>query len=221
VTTETISVFLSYKWGAESENAWVMAFASDLRHAGLDVKLDRWEVRAGDSFIDYMAQGIANAPIVMFVITEASTEAAMKGMGRGGGLSFEMQIAAARRIADEEFRLIPIFRQGKGVPAHLLGQRYIDFRDDGQYHRALSELLTDVLAVSSKPPLGGRQYREILARIASLDERLATTLRTVDRLLSTEEGRTRGSDVISNYSESISDMQRSRKLLLAELKSTH
>jgi hypothetical protein len=45
-----LKVFISYKWEDEAHNEWVKKFATDLRAAGIDAKLDRWEVRLGDSF---------------------------------------------------------------------------------------------------------------------------------------------------------------------------
>ncbi len=52
-----MKVFISYKWEDALQNAWVEKFATDLRNAGIEAHLDQWEVRYGDSFIEYMGSG--------------------------------------------------------------------------------------------------------------------------------------------------------------------
>ncbi len=37
--------FISYKWQDEAHNRWVEKFAGDLRAAGIDAQLDKWEIR--------------------------------------------------------------------------------------------------------------------------------------------------------------------------------
>ena len=49
-----MKVFISYKWEDALHNAWVKKFATDLRKAGIEAHLDQWDVRYGDSFVDYI-----------------------------------------------------------------------------------------------------------------------------------------------------------------------
>lgn len=99
LTRIPLKVFISYKWEDDVHNRWVEEFATDLRAAGIDARLDKWEVRLGDSFTDYMTAKIADADVVLFIMTSRSVAAAEAPTGAGGALKFEMQMATSRRIA--------------------------------------------------------------------------------------------------------------------------
>lgn len=149
-----LKVFISYKWEDDAHNKWVEKFATDLRTAGIDAKLDKWEVRFGDSFTDYMTSKIAEADVVLFIMSSRSVAAAEAPRGEGGAVKFEMQMATSRRIAGEKMRLIGIYREGNQTAAHLRDHRYADFRDDTQYLSSLQELIDDLLGKEKRPPLG-------------------------------------------------------------------
>ena len=97
-------VFISYKWEDDADNLWVEKFATDLRSNGIEAVLDRWEVRLGDSFTDYMTSRIHQAEVVLFIITTESVSAVEAPKGKGGAVKFEMQMATARRTAGEQWR---------------------------------------------------------------------------------------------------------------------
>lgn len=152
--SERLKVFVSYKREHPERNSWVAKLATDLRTAGIDAILDIWEVRLGESFTDYMALRIKDSHALLFVITEASVNAVESPVY--GALKFELQMALARRIAGEAFRLIGVYREGPAPPVHLRDNRYVDFRDDSRYDAALTELIRDLLGVSDRPPLTRR-----------------------------------------------------------------
>jgi hypothetical protein len=152
--SEPLKVFISYKREDSVRNAWVTRLATDLRAAGIDAILYIWEVRLGESFTDYMAMKIKDCDALLFVITEASVKTVESPSY--GALKFELQMALARRIAGESFRLIGVYREGPAPPVHLRDNRYVDFRDDSQYDAALTELIKDLLGVSDRPPLTRR-----------------------------------------------------------------
>lgn len=149
-----LKAFISYKWEYESHNTWVAKFATDLRAAGIDAILDRWEVRFGESFTDYMTSKISEADFVLFVMTTQSVMAAEAPSGKGGAVKFEVQLATARRTAGESLRFIGIYREGDRTLTHLRDHRYIDFRDDSLYEERLRELINDLLGHTTKPLLG-------------------------------------------------------------------
>jgi|GEM_PF-2905267 len=150
-----LNVFISYKWEDAAHNQWVEMFATDLRTAGLDAKLDQWEVRLGDSFTDYMTSKIAEADVVLFIMTTRSVEA-VEAPTAGGAVKFEMQMATSRRIAGEKMRLIGVYREGTQTAAHLRDHKYADFRDNSRYRESLQELVDDLLGHDKRPPLGSR-----------------------------------------------------------------
>ena len=151
--SQPLKVFISYKWEDDSHNKWVEKLATDLRQAGIDAKLDRWEVRLGDSFTDYMTSKIDEADVVLFIMTTASVAAAEAPKGKVGAVKFEIQLAKARAIASENIRLIGVYREGDKTVAHLRDHRYADFRDDSRYSEALGALIDDLTGRVSPPPL--------------------------------------------------------------------
>ncbi len=151
-------VFISYKWESDEHNDWVMKFAVDLRSAGIDASLDRWEVRYGDSFTDYMTSKLSEADVMLFIMTTESVAAVEASHEKGGAVKFEMQLATSRRIAGENFRIIPIYREGNKTAAHVKDHRYADFRDDTKYGNNIQLLISDLLESGSlAPPVGVRK----------------------------------------------------------------
>lgn len=149
-----LKVFISYKWEDAAHNDWVERLARDLRRSGIDAILDRWEVRLGDSFTDYMTSKIGEADVVLFIITSRSVAAVEAPGTAGGALKFEMQMATARRTAGEKMRLIGIYREGPRAPAHLRDHRYADFREESTYIEQFKALLDDLYDRSAAPPVG-------------------------------------------------------------------
>jgi hypothetical protein len=148
-----IKAFVSYKWIGKQGDPWVEKFASDLRRAGIDALLDKWEVKLGESFTEYMSARIAECDVVLFVITTQSVAAVEQATGSGGALKFEMQMSAAKAISGDG-RLIGVYREGSRPPHYLRDRRYVDFRDDAAYQDALQELIADLKGSNRKPPLG-------------------------------------------------------------------
>ncbi len=148
-------VFISYKWEDEGHNLWVERLARDLRSSGIDALLDKWEVKFGESFSEYMTRSISEVDAVLFVMTPLSIKAAESPSPQGGAVKFEVQLATARKIAREQFRFIGILRKGKRAANQMRDFRYADFRDDGKYTEMLEMLVRDLLSVSDKPSLGG------------------------------------------------------------------
>jgi len=164
-------VFISYKWEDDSHNNWVLKFATDLRGAGLDVKLDRWEVRLGDSFTEYMTSMIGEADIVLFIMTKDSV-AAVESVDQGA-VKFEMQLAVSRKLAGGQLRVIGIYKEGDKVASYLRDQRYADFRDDSKYDTNLKLLTDDLLDRRDIPKV------DILPNLRKLSKRHIEALRTL------------------------------------------
>lgn len=153
---EVPKVFISYKWEDYAHNEWVEKLATNLRQAGIEATLDKWEVRLGDSFTDYMTSKIDEADVVLFIITTSSVKAIES---QKGAVNFEMQMATARRTAGEEMRLIGIYREGNKPPAQLRDHRYADFRDDTRYEMSLELLVDDLLGRTQAPPVVAQSGR--------------------------------------------------------------
>jgi hypothetical protein len=145
-------VFISYKWESAAHNAWVEKLYRDLRLQKIDAKLDQIGVRPGASFVDYMTREIREADSVLFIVTPLAVSAAEAGEG---SISFELQISTAIRNAGKtDFTVIPILKEGSDVPTHLIGRRYLDFRDSALYYETLNTLVRWLTDQIRPPELG-------------------------------------------------------------------
>ncbi len=148
-----VRVFISYKRQDHARNSWVERLYRDLRLAGIDAKLDIYDVPPGASFTNYMTSNISRSRHVLFVVTPAAVEAANAG---SGGLGFESQLANSIRISEQRGAfVIPLLREGDVPPHFLRDYRWIDFRIDADYSNRLQELVQWLTGKVSPPPLGG------------------------------------------------------------------
>jgi hypothetical protein len=141
-------VFISYKHTSETADSWVMRLCRDLIEIyGLRCLLDRYDLMPGDSIPQFMQRIATESTHVVFVISPA----AMKALSAGeGGLSFEADLWTTLRT-EGRVRVIPILRDGSEIPAYVRAYRYLDFRDDGTYNKALKELHEAIVGDRGRP----------------------------------------------------------------------
>ena len=150
-------VFVSYSWDDEQHEKWVLQLASDLVSNGIDVILDKWEMRFGKLLPHFMEHAIKDSQRVICVITPNYKK---KTEGLAGGVGVEYSIMSAeiqKNIKTEKF--IPLFRIGNkedDIPTFLEGRDFVDMRDDAQYKEKMEELIRDILNKPKykKPVLG-------------------------------------------------------------------
>lgn len=99
-----------------------------------------------------MQYQIADADVLLFVITPDSVAAAEAPVGHGGALKFEVQMMNSRRMA-EGTKIIGIYRSGDRPPNYLRDHRYVDFRDDDKFEISLKLLVDDLLGIAKPPPV--------------------------------------------------------------------
>lgn len=152
------SVFISYSWDDTKHEAWVLHLAEDLRtRYGVDVILDKWEVRFGKHLPNFMASAVKKADRVICVLTPNYK---MKSEGLTGGVGVEYSIISAeiqKDIKTEKF--IPLFKSGnilEDIPTFLEGRDFVDMRDETKYNENVEELVRDLWNKPKykKPKLG-------------------------------------------------------------------
>jgi hypothetical protein len=99
-----------------------------------------------------MQRHIAEADVILFVITLGAVADVEAPQGQGGAVKFEVQMMNARRMADGT-RIIGVYRSGDRPPAYLRDHRYVDFRGDERYETALESLVADLAGAAGPPPL--------------------------------------------------------------------
>lgn len=143
---KTPSCFLSYAWGNADEERWVAELASDLRHAGIDVVLDRNDNQDIGANI---ARFIARIPAVDFVAVVGTPRYYAKYENKvsttGSVVAAEVDLINQRLLSTEEKKatVLPLLLEGEeetSLPPLVRGRVYADFRRPANYFRAAFDL---------------------------------------------------------------------------------
>ena len=91
-------VFISYSHDNEEHKEWVLQLATRLRSNGVDVILDRWNVKIGSNLAAFMEKGLTEAHRVICICSDKYVEKANNGIG---GARYEKQIISAEYLQDQ------------------------------------------------------------------------------------------------------------------------
>jgi hypothetical protein len=158
---ESPKVFLSYSWTNEDHMEWVLRLAERLVADGVDVILDRWDLKEGQDKYVFMEQMVTD-PSVTRVLAVCDKAYAKKADGRKGGVGTESQIISREvyeKVGQEKFIALVRERDENGVaflPVFFRSRKYIDFCDDGTFGEMYEQLLRCLFGrpEKKKPPLG-------------------------------------------------------------------
>ncbi|HFF4506338.1 TPA: SEFIR domain-containing protein, partial [Acinetobacter baumannii] len=64
---QTPKIFISYSWSSPEHEQWVLDLAENLMQDGIDIALDKWELREGDDPIAFM-ESMVNDPSITKII---------------------------------------------------------------------------------------------------------------------------------------------------------
>ena len=158
----------------EDKERFVVPFGTALRHRGLDVWLDQWEMLPGDSLVKKIfTEGIDEAAAIIVVMSATSVTK--------GWVAEELDASVVKRI-QEDTLLIPIVLDGLAsseVPAAIRHLLYEPVPDVTDFETAADRVLRSVLNQRDKPELG------VLPAYASADNiiRVVDGLDSVDSLV--------------------------------------
>lgn len=158
----TPTVFISYSHDNELHKDWVLQLATRLRSNGVDVLLDRWNLKLGQDLAAFMERGLSSSSRVVCICSETYVTKANDGKG---GIGYERQIITDELLADLNANwVIPIIRnnpQPKKVPRFLAGRIYVSFEDDMLYESRYEEVLRELLdePLLPIPPLGPNPFK--------------------------------------------------------------
>lgn len=157
-------VFISYSHDNEEHKNWVLQLGTRLRSNGVDVVLDRWNLKLGSDVASFMERGLSNSHRVVCVCSESYVEKANDGKG---GVGYEKQIITAELLTDLNSNwIIPLVRNNsaiKKIPTFLAGRYYISFEENNLYESKYEELLRDLLGepVLPIPPIGNSPFQTV------------------------------------------------------------
>ena len=127
-------VFVSYSHDNEEHKEWVLQLATRLRSNGVDIILDRWNLKLGSDLAAFMEQGLSKSQRVICICSEKYVTKANEGKG---GAGYEKQIISAEYIQDQNSNwVIPLIRNNDTTKKSLYswgGRQYIDFNDSNLY----------------------------------------------------------------------------------------
>src|SRR6202162_1359561 len=84
-------LFVSYSWTSPDHEAWVLRLATELRESGIDVILDKWDLKEGHDAHAFMERMVTDETIKkVALICDAAYVS--KANSRSGGVGTETQI---------------------------------------------------------------------------------------------------------------------------------
>ncbi|HEX8444933.1 MAG TPA: TIR domain-containing protein [Allosphingosinicella sp.] len=160
-TSKAIKAFMSYSWSSPTREAWVIALASRLVEDGINVVLDKWDLRPGHDAYAFM-EGMVSDPDVSKVIMVCDKAYAEKADGRSGGVGAEAQIITPElynNTKQDKYAAIvtELDENGKAYrPSFYGGRIYFDFTSSENDESSYEELLRWLLGKPRyiKPKLG-------------------------------------------------------------------
>lgn len=158
----TPKVFISYSWTSEDYQNRVIEFATRLRQQhSVDVKLDVWDLKAGQDTYKFMEQCVTN-PDIDRVLILCDKRYAEKADGRKGGVGDETAIITPEvygNVTQEKFIPVVMEKDVNGVPyipTYLRSRKYVDMAGMN-YEKGYKELLRIIYEEPARrrPELGG------------------------------------------------------------------
>ena len=160
---ENPKTFISYCWSSPVHEHWVLNLAIELRESGVDVILDKWDLKEGHDSLVFMEK-MVNDPDIKKVVIVSDKEYATKADGRAGGVGTETQIISKEIYDNQEqdkFVAVVVEKDKSGnpyLPTYYKSRVYIDFSEPEDYSESFDTLLRWIYnkPLVVKPELGNR-----------------------------------------------------------------
>ena len=151
-------IFISYSW---SSDALVLDLANRLVSHGVDVVLDKWDLKEGNDKYEFMERCVNDSSITKVLII-CDKAYAQKANDRTGGVGDETVIISSEVYGNaRQEKFIPIIaerdEEGKEyVPTYIKTRIYIDLSDPEKYEVEYEKLLRNIYEKPQfvKPKLG-------------------------------------------------------------------
>lgn len=156
-------LFISYSWSNAEHELWVIDLASELRESGVDVILDKWDLKEGHDAVAFMEQMVTD-PEIKKVAIICDEKYAAKADGRAGGVGTETQIISREvyeNQAQEKFVAVVREKDDSGkayLPTYYKSRIYIDLSEADGYADNFERLLRWIFdkPLYVKPELGNK-----------------------------------------------------------------
>ncbi len=156
-------LFISYSWSNTEHEQLVIGLATELRESGVDVILDKWDLKEGHDAVAFMEQMVTNSEINKVAII-CDEKYAAKADGRSGGVGTETQIISREvyeNQAQEKFVAVVSQKDQNGkpfLPTYYKSRIYIDLSEADRYAENFERLLRWVFdkPLYVKPEIGSK-----------------------------------------------------------------
>lgn len=151
-------IFISYSWSSEK---MVIELAQRLISHGVDVVLDKWDLKEGQDKYAFMERCV-NDPEITKVLMVCDKQYAQKANNRTGGVGDETVIISSEIYGNmKQEKFIPVIAEKDEngdayVPTYIKSRIYIDLSDDNVYEQEYEKLLRNIYdkPLIAKPKLG-------------------------------------------------------------------
>lgn len=143
---KNFTIFISYSWANPKNDTWVYDLATRLTENGIEVKLDKWDLKPGQDKYSFMESMVKDPSIdkVLIICDKTYKE---KADNRSGGVGTETQIITPEvyNQANQE-KFIPIIIE-KGVsldsyiPTYLKSRIGIDMSSEEIFEKGYEQLI--------------------------------------------------------------------------------
>lgn len=154
-------LFISYCWSSRAHEQWVLSLATELRESGVDVILDKWDLKEGQDAHAFMEKMVVD-PEIGKVALICDHEYATRANKRSGGVGTETQILSAEIYSkQDQTKFVAVLAEkndeGKAyLPAYYKSRIYIDLSSTDLFARNFEQLLRWIYdkPLHLKPDLG-------------------------------------------------------------------
>lgn len=149
-----IKAFISH---SSIDKPFVERLATDLRtREGIDAWLDKWEIMPGDKIPEKLEEGLANADILLLILSPDSVNSQWVSYEKDAWLMAQVE---EEKLAKQESRtpnrrLIPVFYKDGQKPFFLQSLLHVSINDQN-YEEGFQQLVRGMRGESGKPPLKG------------------------------------------------------------------
>ena len=158
---ESPKTFISYSWSSPQHEEWVLNFAIELRESGVDVTLDKWDLKEGHDSNAFMEKMVTDDSVKKVIIV-CDESYAKKADSRSGGVGTETQIISSEiysSVNEDKFVAVIAEKDDEGkahLPTYYKSRIYIDLSYDELYAKNFEQLLRWIFnkPVNVKPELG-------------------------------------------------------------------
>lgn len=155
-------VFISYSWTNSDHEEWVVELATRLMHDGIEVILDKWNLKEGNDTFAFMEGMVKSADSIDKVLIICDKGYQNKADNRVGGVGVESQIITPQIYSDvQQEKFIPIVseRDEQGnhfIPTYIASRLYIDLSSSEFFEANYEKLIRNIYKVPlyKKPSIG-------------------------------------------------------------------